>query len=96
MSENRRLFHVSCNVTVDMVVLAEDEEEANAIGAMSWQDEIEEYDLDPDDFSAKEITARKQIDWIEDEDLDSTCPYEAEGSESGESVQEHLDDLGIE
>ena len=94
---DKKLFHVTTTIEIDMVVLAEDEEEANAIGALSWQSEIDEYEIDPDDFSSTVITKRKQIDWIEDEDLDSTCPYDGDEEETTEaaSIQEHLDDLGI-
>lgn len=95
---SNKLFHVTTTIEIDMVVLAEDEEEAVAIGAMSWQTEIDDYEIDPDDFSASLITKRRQINWMEDEELDSTCPYDGDEEETteGASIQEHLDDLGIE
>lgn len=52
--------------------------------------------LEPDHFSASEVTRRRDVSWMGAENLDCVTPYGPEGEPSPqETVNEYLDKLAI-
>lgn len=74
-----KLFRVSCSIDVDMVVVAENEEQARKVGKENWLEEMANAGLEPSGFSATEVRRRSEIGFLRDEDLDGIYPWEPEG-----------------
>ncbi len=79
-----------------MLVLANDEEQAEEIGKEEWHEEISQAGLEPNHFDAQEVTARRQVAFYGDDNLKSITPYGPEGEDSPQmTIVEWLDAKGI-
>lgn len=56
-----KLFHVTLTLDIDLVVLAENEEEAVAVGKDKWLEEVRNSGLEPGNVGAREVTKVKQL-----------------------------------
>ncbi len=96
----KKLFHVSAILQLDMVVLAEDAQQAMAVGNDSFSTELMNSGNDPT-LRANEIKKVDDLPW-DTEDCDMTPPYGPVGDYGNGcdtpqfSVTEYMKMLGIE
>jgi hypothetical protein len=89
-----KLYHVSMTLDIDMVVLAENKEEAVQVGKDNWSDEILDSGIEPEHVAAFEVTRRKQLEFARAlAPLDGIQPKGAHNPQL--SIEEYLDELGI-
>jgi hypothetical protein len=101
MSDKLKVFHVTCQIEIDMVVLAESSEHAERIGERNWHEEMQNA-APPSRFSAFEVTDRRGLSHLADEDLECVPPYGPDGiwengcSSPQRSIAEYLRERGVE
>lgn len=101
MSDKLKVFHVSCQIDIEMVVLAESGEHAKRIGERNWHEEMVNS-APPGHFVAFEVTDRSGVSFLADEDLECVPPYGPDGiwengcSSPQRSIAEYLRERGVE
>lgn len=101
MSDHLKMFHVTCQIDIDMVVLAESGEHAMRIGERNWREEMQNA-APANRFSAFEVTDRHVVSHLADEDLECVPPYGPDGvwengcSSPQRSIAEYLRERGVE
>jgi hypothetical protein len=101
MSNKLKVFHVMCQINIDMVVLAESGEHAERIGERHWHEEMQNA-APPGRFSAFEVTDRRGLAYLADDVLACVPPYGPDGIwENGcaspqRSIAEYLRERGVE
>lgn len=86
----KKLYVVYATLNIEMVVLAENEEQAKKVGKAEWHTEMSNAGLEADITHTMEIKKAKQVPF---EELLGVPPY-GEGNPQ-ETLQELLDAAGI-
>jgi hypothetical protein len=96
-----KLYHVTCEIEIDMVVLAENDEQAKRLGEKYWYEEMSNASLSPSTYHAMEVRHRRDLGYLEDRDLETIPPWGPDGiwengsSSPQRSIFEYMEERGI-